>query len=141
MESIHPPLEIASIYQGVIGAEIEAEEIIRKAENEAKVKEENANAAKNATVNAAIAESHTKIATATASVSEFMASVEANNTNSDSYHYYKYLNALTQAYGKSNLILVGDGIDTSKIYFGSFSNGAVAGAVINNSQASTGTAT
>jgi hypothetical protein len=66
-----------------------------------------------------------------------MASVEANNTNKDSYQYYKYLNALSQAYGKSNLILVGDGVDTSKIYFGNISNGAILGGANGNTQNST----
>lgn len=125
MESIHPPLEIASIYQGVIGAEIQAEEIIKKAENSATVTLTNAEAKKNTAINNATAESHSKIAAATSSVSEFMASVEANNSNKDAYQYYKYLDALTQAYGKTNLILVGDGVDTSKIYFGNISNGTV----------------
>lgn len=137
MESIHPPLEIASIYQGVIGAEIQAEEIIRKAENAATVTLTNAQATKESTVNKATAENHTKVAGATSSVSEFMASVEANNTNKDSYQYYKYLNALSQAYGKSNLILVGDGVDTSKIYFGNISNGAILGGANGNTQNST----
>ena len=137
MESIHPPLEIASIYQGVIGAEIQAEEIIRKAENAATVTLTNAQATKESTINKATAENHTKVAGATSSVSEFMASVEANNTNKDSYQYYKYLNALSQAYGKSNLILVGDGVDTSKIYFGNISNGAILGGANGNTQNST----
>lgn len=137
MESIHPPLEIASIYQGVIGAEIQAEEIVKKAENTATVTITNAQAKKETTINVATSENHTKVAGATSSVSEFMASVEANNTNKDSYQYYKYLNALSQAYGKSNLILVGDGVDTSKIYFGNFANGAVSGN--NSSQIITGT--
>ena len=138
MESIHPPLEIASVYQGVIGAEIQAEEIIRRAENEATVTLTNAQATKEATINNATADNYTKVAGATSSVSEFMASVEANNSNPDSYQYYKYLNALSQAYGKTNLILVGDGVDTSKIYFGNISNGAIIGGN-NNSQAVTDT--
>jgi regulator of protease activity HflC (stomatin/prohibitin superfamily) len=139
MESIHPPLEIASIYQGVIGAEIQAEEIVRKAENAATVTLTNAQAQKETTINKANAENYTKVAGATSSVSEFMASVEANNSNKDSYQYYKYLNALSQAYGKSNLILVGDGVDTSKIYFGNISNGAIIGGTNNNSQDTTTT--
>ena len=52
----------------------------------------NAQATKESTINKATAENHTKVAGATSSVSEFMASVEANNTNKDSYQYYKYLN-------------------------------------------------
>lgn len=139
MESIHPPLEIASIYQGVIGAEIQAEEIVRKAENAAAVTLTNAQAKKEMTINSATSENYTKVAGATSSVSEFMASVEANKENKDSYQYYKYLNALSQAYGKTNLILVGDGVDTSKIYFGNFSNGTVNGG--NASQTVVGTDT
>ena len=139
MESIHPPLEIASIYQGVIGAEIQAEEIVRKAENAAAVTLTNAQAKKEMTINTATSENYTKVAGATSSVSEFMASVEANKENKDSYQYYKYLNALSQAYGKTNLILVGDGVDTSKIYFGNFSNGTVNGG--NASQTVVGTDT
>ena len=137
MESIHPPLEIASIYQGVIGAEIQAEEIIKKAENSANVMLTNAQAKKDTTLNSANAERHSKVAAATSSVSEFMASVEANKANPDAYQYHKYLDALSQAYGKSNLILVGDGVDTSKIYFGNFANGTVGGAIVNNSQTNT----
>ena len=139
MESIHPPLEIASIYQGVIGAEIQAEEIVRKAENAAAVTLTNAQAKKEMTINSATSENYTKVAGATSSVSEFMASVEANKENKDSYQYYKYLNALSQAYGKTNLILVGDGVDTSKIYFGNFANGTVNGG--NASQTVVGTDT
>lgn len=130
MESIHPPLEIASIYQGVIGAEIQAEEIIKKAENSATVLLTNAEAKKNMAINVATSENYSKVAAATSSVSEFMASVEANKANKDAYQYYKYLDALSQAYGKSNLILVGDGVDTSKIYFGNFANGSVTTPVV-----------
>ena len=93
----------------------------------------NATATKDVTINAAISENHTKVAGATSSVSEFMASVAANEANKDSYHYYKYLDALSQSYGKANLILVGDGIDTSKIYFGNIGNNAIiSGSTSNN---------
>ena len=141
MESIHPPLEIASIYQGVIGAEIHKEEIIKNANSAAEAKKINAEAEKNSLINKADAENHKKIAAATASVSEFMASVEANKENKDAYQYYKYLDALTQAYGKSNLVLVGDGIDASKIYFGNFANNAIVNNNANNSQTTTDTTT
>ena len=127
MESIHPPLDIANIYQGVIGAEIEAEETVKRAEDAAEVTLTNANSVKEETINKAKAESYAKVAAATSSVSEFMASVEADNENRDAYRYYKYLNAISQSYGKSNLILVGDGVDSSKIYFGNVGNSVLAG--------------
>ena len=68
-----------------------------------------------------------------------MASVEANKENKDAYQYYKYLDALSQSYGKSNLILVGDGVDSSKIYFGNIGSGILAGSTTNNSQSDTQT--
>ena len=125
MESIHPPLDIAEYYQKVISAEIQAEEIVRRAETAAAVKKTTAEAEYDVIINSVNAEKNTAISNATSSVSEFMASVAANESNSEAYHYYKYLNALTTAYGKNNLILVGDGVDSSKLYFGNFANGAV----------------
>ena len=47
-----------------------------------------------------------------------MASVEADNVNSSAYRYYKYLDAITKAYGNAKLVIVGDGVDTSNIFFG-----------------------
>ena len=120
MESIHPPLDIAEYYQKVISAEIQAEEIVRRAQTAATVTKTSADAEYKAIINSVTAEKNTAIANATSSVSEFMASVAANESNSESYHYYKYLDALTKAYGQNNLILVGDGVDSSKIYFGNF---------------------
>jgi regulator of protease activity HflC (stomatin/prohibitin superfamily) len=122
LESIHPPLEIAAIYQEVVGAEIQAEARIKRAESDANVKLTDATAQKSASVNAANAEYHQKLAVATADVSEFLASVEAAEGHPDAYHYYKYLKAVSTAYGKSKLIIVGDGVDSSKIYFGNIGN-------------------
>ncbi|MBE6534048.1 MAG: hypothetical protein E7678_03655, partial [Ruminococcaceae bacterium] len=144
MESIHPPLDIASSYQAVIGAKIQAETIIRNAKTDEAKALSRAHADKDKVINEEITAHHKKVAEATSAVSEFMASVEADNANSESYRYYKYLNALTQAYGKSTLILVGDGVDESKIYFGNFANGIINGnngTNTNNSQTTTGTET
>ena len=87
LESIHPPLEIAAIYQEVVGAEILAEAMIKQANSDANVTVTNAEAEKNASINAANAEYHNKVASATADVSEFNASVEAAAGNPDAYHY------------------------------------------------------
>lgn len=125
IESIHPPLEIAAKYEEVINAEIDAEKILTEANRTAEISIINAKANKESAINSAMANYHAKVADATASVSEFMASVEANKSNSEAYHYYKYLDALTQSYGKANLVLVGDGVDSSKIYFGNFANGSL----------------
>lgn len=146
MESIHPPLavaedglSIAEKYQEVISQEIAAEESVRKATTAAAVTKADAEAQKTAAINKATAEKYKAIAEATSSVSEFMASVAANDYNSDAYHYYKYLDAITKAYGNNKLVLVGDGVDTSKLYFGNFIGGNSGGANTGNTQTGTDT--
>ena len=89
-------------------------------------------------INAANADYHTKVAAAKSSVSEFMASVQADTANKDAYRYYKYLDALTQSYSNSTLILVGDGVDTTKFIFGGLYSGAAnSGTTVNGSTTTT----
>lgn len=118
LESIHPPIDIASVYQEIVGAEVKADKYILDAEAEAAVKIAKAEKSYDTAVNAATADSYTKIAAAQADVAEFMASVAADNTYSDSYRYYKYLKAIGSAYGSARLVIVGRDIDSSGIYFG-----------------------
>lgn len=120
LESIHPPLGIADIYQQLVSAEIEAKTIVMKAEAEAAVRILEAETVRNSNISVATAERLNKIAAAQADVAEFMASVSADNSYSDAYRYYKYLNAVKNAYGNANLIIVGSDVDHNRIYFGSF---------------------
>ena len=119
LESIHPPVEIAEVYQKSISATIDAQSTIYTAEASAIVKVENAKRDAYTAEQKAYAEKHTSIATAKADVSEFMASVEADKVAPSAYRYYKYLAAITKAYGNARIVIVGDGIDSSNIYFGS----------------------
>ncbi len=120
LESIHPPLGIADIYQQLVSAEINAATRIMNAEAAAAVRVLEAETSYNSTVSYATAEQLGKIAEARAEVAEFMASVAADKDFSNAYRYYKYLNAITNAYENANLIIVGSDIDQSRIYFGSF---------------------
>ena len=70
----------------------------------------------------AMSDNLSRIASAEAEVAEFMASVSADSQYSDAYRYYKYLNALTKAYGNAKLIIVDSDVDSSRIYFGSLNN-------------------
>lgn len=119
LESIHPPVEIASVYQGVISAEIQAQRQILEAEAKASVTVAEAQASYDTAVSIATSTQYTQVAQARADVSEFMASVAADQAYSDAYRYYKYLNAVGNAYGKARLVIVGEGIDSSNLYFGS----------------------
>lgn len=120
LESIHPPVEIADVYQELISAEIMAEKYILDAQAEAAVAIANAHTSYDTIVCKATADNATKVSSAKASVKEFMASVEANKKNPSAYSYQKYLAAVREAYGKGNLIIVGPGIDQSAIIFGNF---------------------
>lgn len=117
LESIHPPVDVADIYQQMVSAEIQAQEIILAAEATANVRVAEARREYLKTVNSTLALKETKMAAARAEVAEFMASVSADKAYPVNYRYYKYLNALTQAYKNADLVLVGEGIDTSNIYF------------------------
>jgi hypothetical protein len=101
----------------MISAEIQAQEIILAAQATAEVRKSEARREYLKTVNANKAMKLQKIAAANSEVAEFMASVSADKAYPGNYRYYKYLNALTTAYKNADLVLVGEGIDTSNIYF------------------------
>lgn len=124
LESIHPPVEIAWVYQELISAEIKAEKYKINAEDVAAVTIAQAETTSDTTVSGAQVSYEEKVATAKSGVAEFMASVEAYNAYRDAYTYYKRLAAVREAYGNSKLVIIGEDIDPSAIYFGNF-NGSV----------------
>ncbi len=115
IESIHPPVEVAEVYQQIISAGIDAERILLDAQAQAAKVLEEAQTAYDTDVNAATAKSYSDIAAAQAAVAEFMASVESDSPD---YRYYKYLEALQKAYEYPSLVIVGDGVDSSHLYLG-----------------------
>ncbi len=124
LESIHPPVEIAQTYQALISAGIEAERLMLDAQ--ARAGERLAWAWIEHDAERAIAniEYYEAVAAAHAAVAEFMASVEADHAYSDEYRYYKYLQAITEAYSDAKLVIVGSGVNTENIYIGSIGSGA-----------------
>lgn len=131
LESIHPPVEIAWVYQELISAEIKAEKYMVNAEDVAAVTIAQAETTYDTTVGTAQVSYEEKVAAAKASITEFMASVEAYNASSDAYKYQKYLAAVRKAYGNANLVILGEGVDQSAIYFGN-----IAGSSGNSSSSS-----
>ncbi len=119
LESIHPPVEIASIYQEIVSAGIRAEQYILDAEAKAAVTKAAAEQNRDTAISSALAAKSKAVAAARSEVSEFIASVNADTLYPDSYRYNKYLTAIGKAYGNAKLVLVGEGVDSSKIYFGS----------------------
>lgn len=125
LESIHPPVEISAVYQQIISAEITAEKYILDAEAQANVKVADAQAQYDTAVNTANAENAEKVAAAKTSVAEFTASLQAYNKFGNAYKYQKYLGAVREAYGKANLVILSEDVDSSAIYFGNISNGTL----------------
>ena len=118
IESIHPPIEVAEIYQQIISAGIDAQKILLNAQGAANVVIEEAQLQRDTDINKANASSAASIAQAQASVAEFMASVDAYEAYGGNYRYYKYLEALKKAYQDASLIIVGEDIDSSHLYLG-----------------------
>jgi regulator of protease activity HflC (stomatin/prohibitin superfamily) len=125
LESIHPPVEIAYVYQNIISAGIEAEYLILMSETRAieTVRRAEKDAVK--TVSDAQVRQLEGVASAKASVAEFLASVEADGTYADSYRYQKYIQAIAAAYGDAKIIIVGEGVDGGNIYLGSVPVGTI----------------
>ena len=121
LESIHPPVSIASVYQDLVSAAIDAEQIVLAAEGEAAVRLIAAESEKLVTVSKAYAEQHRMLAAANAEVAGFRASVAADEAYRDQYRYQKYLEAIISAYGDAKVVLVGDGIKSENIFIGSIS--------------------
>lgn len=120
LESIHPPLEVSGMFQSTVNAQIEAQQIITEAQMFAEEVVVGAKETSNDEIAEATKNYYTKLAEAQTQVAEFMAGVDAYNTYSKEYKYYKYLNAVSKAYNNSRLVIVGKGIDSSRIYFGNF---------------------
>lgn len=115
MESIHPPVEVASVYQRLIGVRNEAEKIVLDAESYAAVSIFRSQSFAKITVDDALIDYHKRISAAHTEVSEFMAAVEAYTEHPEAYKYYKYLNAICATYARTKLLLVGQDVDSSRI--------------------------
>ncbi|MBQ4563519.1 MAG: hypothetical protein IJA58_03435 [Lachnospiraceae bacterium] len=118
VENIHPPVDVATVYQQLVTAEIQAQEMILEAEATAAETIANAQSRYNVDVQYAWELHYSNVADAKAEVTEFMAAVAADNSYSNAYRYYKYLNALKESLKDSKLYLLGSDIDAESLFFG-----------------------
>ncbi len=118
LESIHPPMEIASVYQDIISAGIDAQYIVLMAQANADFTVKEAQKSAVETVSNAEVRQMESVAAANAAVADFMAAAEADSQYSQAYRFQKYIQAVTQAYGGAKIIIVGEGVDAGNIYLG-----------------------
>lgn len=118
LESIHPPVNVADVYQDLISAEIDAEYTLINAQNTAYQHLVSAQKEKTEVISNALVEKYEKVAQAQAAVTEFMAAAEADRNYRSEYRFFKYIKALTESYNGTKLIIVGEGVDSSKLVIG-----------------------
>ena len=118
LESIHPPVRVADVYQDLISAEIDAEYTLINAQNTAYQHISSAEKERTQAVGNAKAAQYESVAQAQAAVTEFMAAANADSAYRDAYRFYKYINAVTGSYQGTRLIIVGQGVDSGKLVIG-----------------------
>ncbi len=117
LESIHPPVEVADIYQRFIAAEVDAQRYILEAEGEAAQIRAAADVAAHQLKVYAEKDQAIAISQATTEIAEFMSAVNAAEQYPDEYKYYKYLDAICRAYKNAQLIIVSDDVDSDRLHF------------------------
>ena len=118
LESIHPPVEVARVYQEVISAGIRAEQLRLTAQREAMLSVASAKQQAATELSIATTMMHQDVAAAKGEVANFMAAVEAYKGEPSAYTYYRYMKALTDAYNRGVLLLLGEGVDEGALVIG-----------------------
>lgn len=120
LASIHPPIEVADVYQSVVSAGIQKKAAILTAEGEAMVAREQAEADKQVAVNDAGISRDERVSAANAEVVEYNASIEAYQIDSDGYKLNRYLDTFQNTLSGRKKYLIGEGVDVSSLYSGTF---------------------
>ncbi len=115
LESIHPPVEIADIYQEIVNCKIEAQRIITSAEGEAQVQIIQAAMNRDSTIMDALTMQAIDVTDAKASVAEMMGQIAAYEEYGKAYEYYLRVNAWRDAYSKGKLVIDGVGLSREEI--------------------------
>jgi len=122
IEGIHPPAEVADVYQMVISASIDRNTIITGAETEAERMLIDAERQSRSIVNYAMARQYYRISAAQQEMAVFHASMEAHGINPGSFELARYLDTFERVIGGSNVYVFSPGMETSipRSVFGQF---------------------
>lgn len=118
LASIHPPIEIADIYQSVVSARIQKQAAILTAEGTALVSKEQAEADRQVAMNQAGITRDERVSAANAEVTEYNASIEAYQLDPEVYELDRYLDAVQNTIAGRKKYLIGTGVDQSSLYSG-----------------------
>ena len=113
IEGIHPPAEVANVYQMVISASIDKNTIITGAETEAERMLIDAYRQNRSIVNYAQARQHDRISSAMQEMAVFYAAMEAHEINPGSFELTRYLDVFERVIRSSNVYVFSPGMEDS----------------------------
>ena len=111
IEGIHPPAEVAEVYQMVISASIDKNTIITGAETEAEKRLIDADRQSRSIVNYAQARQYYRISAAMQEMTVFHAAAEAHAINPESFEMSRYLEIFERIIGNSNVYVFSQGME------------------------------
>lgn len=111
IESIHPPVEVADIYQSVISAGIEKKTAVIEAENKAAQELINAEKQKNTDITDANMDNTDRVSSAKLEMAVYYAAFEAYSENPESFKLSKYLKTYEKVIKGSKIYVFSPNID------------------------------
>jgi regulator of protease activity HflC (stomatin/prohibitin superfamily) len=117
IESIHPPVEIASVYQGVVSASIDKNTAITKARAAASEQLINAHKESKTTVDNARANQYRRLGDAKHEMAVYYAAMEAYALNPESFMLTKYLNTYEKIIGGNKVYVFSPGTEKDMANF------------------------
>ena len=113
IEGIHPPADVADVYQMVISASIDRNTIITGAETEAERRLIDADRESRSIVNYAQARQYYRVSAALQEMAVFHAALEAHGINSESFELARYLEVFERVIKSSNVHVFSPGMEGS----------------------------
>ncbi|MEM5780936.1 MAG: SPFH domain-containing protein, partial [Lawsonibacter sp.] len=133
LASIHPPIDIADIYQSVVSAGNQKRAAILTAEGGAMAAREQAQADKQVSINQAGITRDERVSAASAEIIEYNAEIEAYELDREVYRLDRYLDTVERALAGRKKYLIGGDVDVNSLYSGAFSR--LPGALLEQKQA------
>ncbi len=121
LASIHPPIDIADIYQSVVSAGNQKRAAILTAEGGAMAAREQAQADKQVSINQAGITRDERVSAASAEIIEYNAEIEAYELDREVYRLDRYLDTVERALAGRKKYLIGGDVDVNSLYSGAFS--------------------
>lgn len=118
LASVHPPIEIADIYQNVVSAGIKRKAAVLTAEGSAMVAQEQADAERQVAINQAGLVRNERVSAANAEIRVYNASIEAYLLDSEVYQLNRFLETVQATLSGRKKYLVGADVDESSLYSG-----------------------